>query len=100
MTEMGDKHERTLAFAEIALRQIKALRQPAEPRDYEIWYSYATGYNPNLNKAINVRSRARAICPSLKYKPFTTPISGPLGGVSGSSPWGRRWPTRSIRSWP
>ncbi|MCC7348297.1 MAG: GGDEF domain-containing protein [Variibacter sp.] len=46
-------HERTIAFAEIALSQIKALRQPAEPRDYELWYNYATGYNPNLNKAIN-----------------------------------------------
>jgi diguanylate cyclase len=48
-----DKHERTIAFAEIAIEQIKALRQPAEPRDYEVWYNYATGYNPSLNKAIN-----------------------------------------------
>lgn len=53
MAASGDKHERTLAFAEIALAQIKALRQPAEPRDFEIWYNYATGYNPALNKAIN-----------------------------------------------
>jgi diguanylate cyclase len=49
----GDKHERTLAFAEIALGQIKALRQPAEPRDFEVWYNYATGHNPALNKTIN-----------------------------------------------
>lgn len=53
MTAGRDKHERTIAFAEIAIEQIKALRQPAEPRDYEIWYNYATGYNPPLNKAIN-----------------------------------------------
>jgi diguanylate cyclase len=53
MATASDKHERTIAFAEVALRQIKALRQPAEPRDYEIWYTYATGYNPSLNKAIN-----------------------------------------------
>src|SRR4051794_28183632 len=50
----GDEdHARTVAFAEIALGQLKALRQSAEPRNYEIWYNYATGYNPQLNKAIN-----------------------------------------------
>jgi diguanylate cyclase len=53
MTANGDDHERTLAFAEIALGQIKALRQPATPRVYEVWYSYATGYNPSLNQTIN-----------------------------------------------
>lgn len=46
-------HERTLAFAEIALGQIKALRQSATPRNYEVWYAYATGYNPSLNQTIN-----------------------------------------------
>ena len=53
MTEPGDEHERTMAFAEIALGQIKALRQPAIPRNYEVWYAYATGYNPSLNQTIN-----------------------------------------------
>jgi diguanylate cyclase len=53
MAEHGDEHERTLAFAEIALGQIKALRQPAIPRNYEIWYTYATGYIPSLNQMIN-----------------------------------------------
>jgi diguanylate cyclase len=48
-----DEHERTMAFADIALGQIKALRQPALPRNYEIWYNYATGYNPSLNQALN-----------------------------------------------
>jgi diguanylate cyclase len=48
-----DDHERTLAFAEVALGQIKSLRQTAIPRNYEIWYVYATGYNPPLNKVIN-----------------------------------------------
>jgi diguanylate cyclase len=47
------EHERTLAFAEIALGQIRALRQPATPRSFEIWYAYATGHNPSLNEAIN-----------------------------------------------
>jgi diguanylate cyclase len=48
-----DEHERTLAFAEVALGQIKALGQPAAPRNYEIWYHYATGYNQPLNALIN-----------------------------------------------
>src|ERR1700758_2359637 len=48
-----DEHERTMAFAEVALGQIRSLRQTAVPRNYEIWYVYATGYNSPLNKVIN-----------------------------------------------
>jgi diguanylate cyclase len=48
-----DEHERTMAFAEVALGQIRSLRQTAIPRNYEIWYVYATGYNAPLNKVIN-----------------------------------------------
>jgi diguanylate cyclase len=53
MTGPKDDHERTMAFAEIAFGQIKALRQPASPRYFEIWYAYATGYHPALNQTIN-----------------------------------------------
>ena len=53
MTVPADEHERTMAFAEIALGQIRALRQPATPRHFEIWYTYATGYNPSLNQLVN-----------------------------------------------
>lgn len=53
MMAQSEEHKRTLAFAEIALGQIKALGQPAYPRNYEVWYVYATGYNPELNQAIN-----------------------------------------------
>jgi diguanylate cyclase len=53
MSVPADEHERTMAFAEIALGQIRALRQPASPRHFEIWYTYATGYNPSLNQMIN-----------------------------------------------
>ena len=53
MTIPSDEHERTMAFAEIALGQIRALRQPASPRHFEIWYTDATGYNPSLNQMIN-----------------------------------------------
>lgn len=53
MSGESDEHERTMAFCEIALGQIRALRQPATPRNYEIWYAYATGYQPSLNQKIN-----------------------------------------------
>jgi diguanylate cyclase len=48
-----DEHERTMAFAEVALSQIRSLRQTAIPHNYDIWYVYATGYNAPLNKIIN-----------------------------------------------
>ena len=53
MAVPSDEHERTMAFAEIAFGQIRALRQPASPRHFEVWYTYATGYNPSLNQTIN-----------------------------------------------
>jgi diguanylate cyclase len=53
MSGQSGEHERTMAFAEIALGQIKALRQPATPRNYEIWYAYASGHYPSLNQKIN-----------------------------------------------
>src|SRR5438128_9387733 len=42
-----------MAFAEVALGQIRSLKLTAIPRNYEIWYVYATGYNAPLNKIIN-----------------------------------------------
>jgi diguanylate cyclase len=53
MAEKTAEYERTIGFAEIALSQIKALRQPVTPRNYEICYAYATGDNPSLNQTIN-----------------------------------------------
>ena len=53
MTGMPNENERTMAFAEIALGQIKSMRQLAIPRNFEIWYVYATGQNTALNKVVN-----------------------------------------------
>ena len=74
MTEKSDEYDRTLAFAEIALGQIKALRQPAYPRNYEVWYAYATGYNPSLNQTIN-----ETISRNGTLTPYNA--SGPLGAI-------------------
>jgi len=53
MRMQADEHTRTMEFAEIALGQIRAFHQAASPRNYELWYTYATGYNPALNTAVN-----------------------------------------------
>jgi diguanylate cyclase len=53
MVEPEDEHERSMAFAEVALGQIKALRLAATPRNYEIWYAYSTGHHHALNQKIN-----------------------------------------------
>ena len=58
MVKLLDEHERTLAFAEVALGQIKSLRQTAVPRNYEIWYVYATGYNAPSTRSSTRRSQA------------------------------------------
>jgi diguanylate cyclase len=53
MTARPGEHDRTVTFGELALGQIKALGQSAAPRNYEIWYHYASGYNAALNDVIN-----------------------------------------------
>ena len=49
----SDEPARTLAFAQMALEQIRALGQTATPRNFELWYHYVTGYNPSLNQLVN-----------------------------------------------
>jgi diguanylate cyclase len=46
-------HEYTVKIAEIALEKIKSLSLPADPSSYELWYDYAVGRNPDLNRRIN-----------------------------------------------
>jgi diguanylate cyclase len=50
---IAEQYLATYEFAEIAFGQIKALKQPAHPRNYEVWYHYATGYHPAVNQLIN-----------------------------------------------
>ena len=53
MKHPANDPEATFAFAEVALNQIKALKQPADPRNYEVWYHYASGHHPTVNQLIN-----------------------------------------------
>jgi diguanylate cyclase len=59
MTGRTEDYERTMAFADIALGQMKALQQVATPRNYEIWYAYASGCHPPLNQQINETLKAK-----------------------------------------
>jgi diguanylate cyclase len=56
----ADEHERSLVVADRAMDRIRALRLPASPRSYEIWYAYATGHYPTLNQAIDGLLAGRA----------------------------------------
>lgn len=45
--------DRTIAFSEAAIQRLRVHTHPAYPRNYEFWYTYATGYNSALNRAVN-----------------------------------------------
>jgi diguanylate cyclase len=53
VTAATSDHEHTMALANIALGQIRALRLSADPRNYEFFFHYATGRNAAFNKAVN-----------------------------------------------
>ena len=45
--------DRSMAYAGAAFEKMKALGHTATPRNYEIWYNYASAANQALNQAIN-----------------------------------------------
>ena len=71
-------YERTIAFSDAAIQRLKVHRHPAYPRNYEIWYTYATGYNSALNRAINEAiERAPTLSESeldLIYESYLSPL--------------------------
>ena len=90
MTAETDDYKRTMAFGEIAFNQMKALRQSAIPRNYEIWYAYATGYLPSLNQKINQTLKAQGKLSEADldeiYKSFLSPdvkLSERIDSVGG-----------------
>jgi diguanylate cyclase len=70
--------DRTIVFSEAAMQRIRHQRHPAYPRNYELWYTYATGYNAALNRAINeALERAPTISePELEllYESYLSPL--------------------------
>lgn len=55
---LPDDVARTHAIAEHAIAKIKTNELAAFPPNYEIWFAYAAGFNPALNKRINEILRA------------------------------------------
>ena len=51
---MADRdHDYTVNMAEQAIERIKALGLPADPTAFELWYTYVSGCNAELNRRIN-----------------------------------------------
>jgi diguanylate cyclase len=53
VTAPGDDHKRTIGYAHAALGRIKELGQPADPRSYAAWFTYATGCSPSANSVVD-----------------------------------------------
>ncbi len=53
MTTSDQDFDRAATLADTALSQIKSLRHAATPRNFELWFTYASGHNQALNNAIN-----------------------------------------------
>jgi diguanylate cyclase len=53
-----DDHKRTIQYGDSAMMYIKKNTLPAFPRSYELWYTYAAGYNQGLNRAVNESIKA------------------------------------------
>ncbi|MHC5653478.1 GGDEF domain-containing protein [Stappia sp.] len=48
-----DDHKRTIVYGDAAMKYIRKNTLPAYPRFYELWYTYAAGFNHSLNRAVN-----------------------------------------------
>lgn len=48
-----EEFKRTIVYGETAIGHLRANETAAYPRNYELWYTYAAGYNQALNRAVN-----------------------------------------------
>src|SRR4051812_22892204 len=55
MAQPRQDYHNTVPIADLALRKIGALGQPADPRSYALWFKYASGDSGLLSAAINTR---------------------------------------------
>jgi diguanylate cyclase len=53
MSMRSGRHAETLPYAKFAIAQIERFELPADPDGFDLWYTYATGQNPALTKAID-----------------------------------------------
>ena len=84
-----DDFKRTIVYGENAVGHLRKNELPAYPRNYELWYSYAAGFNHALNKSINdiIRARGKITLSELEhlYEQFVAPtrISERIDEVGG-----------------
>jgi hypothetical protein len=100
MAVPSNEHERTLAFAEIALQQIRVLRLPASPRNFEIWYQYATGTVRISTAPSTIRWRKKARSTNPTSSGFTIRTYRLVASRIGSTASVRAWPPRSRKCSP
>ncbi len=72
-----DDFKRTIVYGENAVGHLRKNELPAYPRNYELWYTYAAGFNHALNKSINdiIRARGKITLAELEhlYEQFVAP---------------------------
>ncbi len=84
----NDDLGRSISYGEAALAYLKGNQTPAYPRNYELWYTYAAGFNRELNRAINEHlKRQGRVTPEATehfYEEFLSPVrlSDRVGEVS------------------
>ena len=54
-------HHYTIGMAEQAIERIKVLRLPADPTGFELWYTYVSGRNEELNRRLGAVRNAVGI---------------------------------------
>jgi diguanylate cyclase len=81
--------ERSISYGQAALSYLKGNQNPAYPRNYELWYTYAAGFNRELNKAVNeYLKRLGRITPEMTerlHDEFLSPVrlGDHVGQISG-----------------
>lgn len=73
----SEDFRRTIVYGETALGHLRKNEIPAFPRHYELWYTYAAGFNHALNRAVNEILRATGRITPLQvselYDKFVSP---------------------------
>jgi diguanylate cyclase len=73
----SEDFRRTIVYGETALGHLRKNEIPAFPRHYELWYTYAAGFNHALNRAVNEILRSTGRISTLQvselYDKFVSP---------------------------
>jgi diguanylate cyclase len=83
-------HRYTMALAEIACEQIRALRLPADPPSFGVWYAYASQQNPALNEAINEKLKSDGVLSVADLDQLYDRYLCPTGAIDSLSNAGKK----------